>query len=87
MCFALCSISVACQTAKRDIVIAIDASASVCTDDPTYSPYLGIGCKNWERLFKFVESLIEELVIGPNNTQAGVALFAEHVKMDVSLDR
>ena len=54
-----------------DLVFVVDSSASICDRDGQ----LPQDCPNWNFILSFMNSVVDELTIGENNTRVGVVLF------------
>jgi len=60
--------AVQCQFARADIVFVVDSSRSICGSDQS--------CVGWRSILNFVNSIIEELNIGLDNTRVGFVRYS-----------
>ena len=62
------SAAVPCGFARADIVFLVDSSRSICGSDAT--------CSNWRSLLNFVNSIVNQLNIGSDNTRVGFVRYS-----------
>ena len=60
-----------CSSNDIDLVFVVDSSGSICKGDGQ-TPQ---NCPNWDFILAFMNSVVEELTIGENNTRVGVVQF------------
>ena len=61
----------------------VDASGSVCNDDPTYS---NGNCNNWMSSIDFLVTIARTLQIDQGRTKVGLVLFATTAELRFTLD-
>jgi len=62
------SAAVPCQFARADIVFLVDSSRSICASHAT--------CSNWRSVLNFVNSIVNQLSIGNDNTRVGFVRYS-----------
>ena len=60
--------AITCQSARADVVFLVDSSRSICGSDST--------CSNWQSVLNFVNSIINQLNIGSDNTRVGFVRYS-----------
>jgi len=60
--------AVTCDMARADVVFLVDSSRSICGSDAT--------CPNWRSLLIFVNSIVNQLNIGNDNTRVGFVRYS-----------
>jgi len=61
--------AVPCQFARADIVFVVDSSRSICGGDDS-------SCASWRSLLNFVNSIVDQLNIGFDNTRLGFVRYS-----------
>jgi len=61
-------VAITCSLARADIVFLVDSSRSVCRSDST--------CSNWQSVLDFVNSIVNQLNIGTDNTRVGFVRYS-----------
>ena len=61
-------VAVPCQFARADIVFVVDSSRSICASDSS--------CNNWRSVLDFVNSVVNQLTIGTDNTRVGFVRYS-----------
>ena len=62
------AVAMTCERARADIVFLVDSSRSICGSD--------VSCSNWRSLLSFVNSIINQLSIGNDNTRVGFVRYS-----------
>ena len=62
------AVAMTCERARADIVFLVDSSRSICGSD--------VSCSNWRSLLSFVNSVINQLNIGNDNTRVGFVRYS-----------
>ena len=62
------AVAVTCERARADIVFLVDSSRSICGSDAT--------CSNWQTVLNFVNSVVNQLNIGSDNTRVGFVRYS-----------
>jgi len=57
-----------CQFARADIVFVVDSSRSICGSDQS--------CASWRSILNFVNSIVNQLNIGEENTRVGFVRYS-----------
>jgi len=63
-----CIAAIPCQFARADVVFLVDSSRSICGSDST--------CSSWRSLLSFVNSIVDQLNIGSDNTRIGFVRYS-----------
>jgi len=61
-------VAVPCQFARADIVFVVDSSRSICGSDSS--------CNNWRSILDFVNSVVNRLNVGMDNTRVGFVRYS-----------
>lgn len=70
-----------------DLCIIIDASTSVCGQDPSYKAGTAKSCNNWNDMISFVHQSVNQLDIGQTASRVGVIIFATKAQRQWNLTR
>ena len=62
------AVAMTCERARADIVFLVDSSRSICGSDAS--------CSNWRSLLSFVNSIVNQLNIGNDNTRVGFVRYS-----------
>ena len=68
-----------CEGAATDLIFVVDASGSICDDENVTT------CENWQTIRLFVGGLVDELVIGPEDTRVGVVVYGNLAYLRIGL--
>ncbi len=79
-----CYLTAVCRDFNLDLAFVIDASGSICDEDPTYNVDTNT-CDNWALTLAFVTEAVNQLTIGPEAAQVAVIVFADDCDLQWTL--